>query len=326
MGGHRPFVRSRSCARERRFRESDTASVSDVLRVISWRTWLTLVLAGVACAGGAIVGGRELLQPPRVDIAQVTGSDELNEATHALDRVGIAWTLADRGQTLTVDPRRAVEARRLLRGILLPVPRRPERPGNPEPVAAELEEGLNRMLAETVGADRAYVSASVTVDRTRRSAVTDGYGPRRVELAGVREAETLTGELRNGRRAYRRTVWGADRRLTTRRFGTGRIERVSLALVVDKRLGPATARSLRLAVSTAAGIERARGDRVAVSRLALPARVDGPEPAKSGIATLLDHPVALEALPYAPWGMLFLAITVFWTRIRRDLRTAEALR
>ena len=299
--------------------------MSDVLRVISWRAWLTLVLAGVACAAVGIAGVRELVQPPRVGIAQVHDGDELNEATAALDRVGIGWTLADRGQTLTVDPRRLDDARRLLRGTLLPVPRPPKRPRNPEPVAAELEDGLNRMIAETVGADRAYVSASVTVDRARRSAVTDGYGPRRVEVGGVRVAETLTGELRSGRRAYRRTIWGADRRLTTRRFGTGRIERVSLALVVDKGLGRATARSLRRAVFTAAGIDRARGDRVAVSRVSLPATALGPEPARSGVDALLDHPMAVEALPYVPWGTLLMAITVFWMQVRRDLRTARAV-
>ena len=294
-----------------------------MLSFISWRTWLTLGLAIVTCAGAGIVAVRELVQPPRVEVAQVKDGDELNEATAALDRVGIAWTLADRGQTLTVDPRRREEARRLLRGTLLPTVRRVERPRNPEPVAAELEDGLNRMLAQTVGADRAYVSASVTVDRTRRSSVSEGFGPRRVELAGVREGETLTRELRNGQRDYRRTIWGADQRLTARRFGVGRIERVSLALVVDRRLGRATARSLRRAVSTAAGFDRARGDRVEVSRLRLPPATPSSEPAAGGLAAVLNHPLALEALPYIPWAMLVAALMLFGSQIRRDLGAAH---
>jgi flagellar biosynthesis/type III secretory pathway M-ring protein FliF/YscJ len=298
--------------------------VFGVLSFISWRTWLTLGLAVVACAGAGVVAVRELVEPPRVEVAQVKDGDELNEATAALDAVGIAWTLADRGQTLTVDPRRSDEARGLLTGTLLPTLRRPQRPRNPEPVAAELEDGLNRMLAQTVGSDRAHVSASVTVDRTRRSSVSEGFGPRRVELAGVREGETLTGELRNGRRAYRRTVWGADRRLTARRFGVGRIERVSLALVVDRRLGRATARSLRRAVTTAAGIDRSRGDRVEVSRLRLPVTTRAAEPAAGGLAAVLNHPLALAALPYVPWAMFVAALALFASQIRRDLRTARA--
>ena len=297
-----------------------------VLRLISWRTWLTLVLVGVAFAGTGIVAVRALIQPPRVEVAQVTDGDELNGATAELDRVGIAWTLTDRGRTLGVDPRRAAEARRLLRGTLLPAPRRLERRRNPEPVAAELEDGLNRMIAETVGADRAYVSASVTVDRTRRSVVTSGYGPRRVALAGVREGETLTGDLRNGRRSYRRTVFGTDRRLTARRFGTGRIRRVSLALVVDRRLGRRTARSLRRAVSAAAGIDRARGDRVEVARLRLPSTAAPAAPVPGRLAAALNHPFTVEALPYAPWAVLLLGSAMFGSQIRRDLRTAEAPR
>ena len=247
----------------------------------------------------------------------------MDEATAALDRAGIGWSLTDDGQVLRVDPRRRAEARRLLEGTLLPTVRPPRRPRNPEPVAAQLEDDLNRMLADVVGPGRAYVSASATVDRTRRSAVTDGYGPRRAALDGVAEAATLEGDFANGRRAYRRTRWGVDRRVTARRFATGRIERVSLALVVDRRLGRAAARSLRRTVATAAGVQRRRGDRLVVTRVRL--RRPGVEaPPANRVLAALGHPVARDAITHGPWGILLMAMAVFAGRLGRDLRAARA--
>ena len=291
----------------------------DVVRHISWRAWFALAL--LLCSAGALglAGARAAMEPPWAVLARIDQPGEATEASAILDRYGIRWSLRDRGQVLAVERRRRALARQLVAGTLLPARSRPSTVRNPDPVAARMEAELNGFLADVLGPGRAYVSAAVVVDRDRRAIASEAYGPRRTARALDREAARLSGDVIGGRRLLRRTTWAVDRRITRRRLAGDRIDRVSLALVVDRRLGGRKARALGRVVATAAGLDASRGDRIALSRM----RLRGTRAARAragGLATVLRHPLADVWLARAPWALLIVGVLLFVRQVRRDVR------
>lgn len=260
-----------------------------------------------------IVTARWATEPSWAAVAHAQDAGDVVEATSRLDQYGIRWSLRERGQVLAVDRGREREARRLLAGTVLPARARANRRAGGEPVARRLERGLNNMIDRTIGADRARVAATVVVDRSRRRAVRDGFGPRGPAVVDEAETSRLEGDFAQGAREVRRAVWAVDREQTWWRFATGRVERITLALVIDPRVDRRTASSLRRAVATGAGLRQSRGDRLWVSRLTLR------EPQPGGPATR-EWPW----LVYAPWAMLLVGFVLLARQIGRDLRGVRA--
>jgi flagellar biosynthesis/type III secretory pathway M-ring protein FliF/YscJ len=287
--------------------------VVDVLRHISWRSWAVLLATAACAVAGVILTARWAAEPSWAAVARAQDAADVVEATNRLDRYGIRWSLRERGQVLAVDRGREAEARRLLAGTVLPARARPNRRGGGDPVARRLESGLNDMIDRTIGADRARVAATVVVDWSRRRAVRDGYGPRGPAVVDEAEISRLEGDFARGAREARRAVWAVDREQTWWRFATGRVQRITLALVIDPSVDRRTARSLRRAVATGAGLRPARGDRMWVSRLALREPNAG-ESAAPRWAWLV----------YAPWAMLLVGCMLLARWIGRDLREARA--
>jgi flagellar biosynthesis/type III secretory pathway M-ring protein FliF/YscJ len=283
--------------------------VVDVLQQISWRSWAVLLATACCAVGGVIVTARWAAEPSWAAVAHAQDAGDVVEATNRLDQYGIRWSLRERGQVLAVDRGREAEARRLLSGTVLPARARGNRTAGGEPVARRLERGLNNMIDRTIGASRARVAATVVVDRSRRRAVRDAFGPRGPVVVDEAETSRLEGDFAQGAREVRRAVWAVDREQTWWRFATGRVERITLALVVDPRVDRRTASALRRAVATGAGLRRSRGDRLWVSRLTLR------EPQAGGLATR-----QWPWLVYAPWAMLLVGCGLLARQIGRDLR------
>ena len=281
-----------------------------MLQHISWRSWVVLLATACCAVAGVILTARWAAEPSWAAVARAQDAADVVDATSRLDRYGIRWSLRERGQVLAVDRAREAEARRLLAGPVLSRPRRDRQGG--DAVARRLERGLNAMIERTVGAGRARVAATVAVDWSRRRAVRDGFGPRRAAVLDEAGIARLEGEFAQGARKVRRAVWAVDRKQTWWRFATGRVRRVTLALVIDPSVDRGTARSLRRAMAPGAGLRPARGDRLWVSRLALK------EPDAGGPAA-----PRRPWLVYAPWAMLLVGCVLLARWIGRDLREAR---
>ena len=157
---------------------------------------------------------------------------------------------------------------------------------------AQVEAGINALLLRTVGPGKAevHVTADVNADQATQDALTYGKS---TPLKETTESEKLTGGAGSTGGAagatanipsYAAAAAGGgtskyDRKTTTRDFGVnklvtrtkvapGKVNRMSIALVVDKSVPKADLAAIRNAVSGAAGIDTTRGDTLAVSQVA----------------------------------------------------------
>jgi flagellar M-ring protein FliF len=97
------------------------------------------------------------------------------------------------------------------------------------------------------------------------------------------------------------------------------VNRIDVALVVDKSVPTAQVASLQKSVASLAGITPSRGDTLAVSRLAIAKTTAAATPAKpSPIAGLMANPLGL-----ARNVLLAIAGLVFLFMIRRSLKRRE---
>ena len=283
------------------------------MRHLPLRAWVALAVSFVGFALTTSEVLRLAVAPRYVPVA-LTELRGLPDATLALDRAGVRWRTGDGGTQLTVEAGRANEARRLLaaEGVLA----RPRRsamaaaePGPEEQAERALTGRLNATLADTVGADRAFASVSVDLDRSTRRERRLRYGRRAAVLERDREQWRLRGDFANGDGLYDTTVFGRDQSVRTTRFATGRVARLSVGLIIDPRVSRRDARELRGAVRAAVGLDRARGDVLRVSRAPVRRR------AADAAAASPDRVAAL-----VPWAVLALGTLVFLVEIVRGLR------
>ncbi len=157
-----------------------------------------------------------------------------------------------------------------------------------------LEGQLDAMLTATAGAGKAsaQVNSDLNVDATTKDALT--YAKRGVPIQTKSEQETLTGGGGAGGGAagaganipgfaaggaggggttdYQRrttdTEYAVDKIVTRTKVAPGAINKLDVALLVDKSVPAATVTALKTAVTNAAGIDTARGDRISVSQVA----------------------------------------------------------
>lgn len=200
-----------------------------------------------------------------------------------------------------------------------------------------LESQLMGLLAGTVGADKArvQVSSTLNLDKAKERKLT--YGTNEVELKRQRESETLESEggVAGGRAGvagnvpnyagalggagesnYEResdnTEVGVDKTVRDTEFAQGAVEKQTVAVVLDASVPPAVAQQLQTAVASAAGIDVGRGDQLTVSRVAF-AKPPGAK-AASPIAGYLG---------YAKWAALGLAVLLFLFFVTRHLKKRE---
>src|SRR3954471_3270523 len=159
---------------------------------------------------------------------------------------------------------------------------------------AQLQGSLDAMLSQTVGAGKAKVkvSSDLNVDQSTQDKLT--YAKRGVPLKQTKETERLrggggaggggsagtasnlpayaqaggSGGNSNYNRSQTQTDFGVDKTVTRTKVAPGQVNRLSVALVVDKSVPPAQVAQLRSAVSGAAGINTQRGDTLSVSTIA----------------------------------------------------------
>jgi flagellar M-ring protein FliF len=201
---------------------------------------------------------------------------------------------------------------------------------------AQVEAGLQALLTRTLGPGKAevQVSADVNADQATKDELTYGKS---TPLKQVDETEKLKGGSGGAGAAgtasnipsYAQSAAGGssnyDRKSTTKDFGVdktvtrtkvapGGVNRLNVALVVDKSVPKAELPAIQAAVSGAAGILPSRGDTIAVSQVAFakPAAVAAPGASPVG-----------GMLGYAKIGALALALLGFLFFSARQLRRRE---
>jgi flagellar M-ring protein FliF len=213
--------------------------------------------------------------------------------------------------------------------------------GSSSKIAAEaryntqLESNLSALLAQTVGTDKAkvQVNSDLNADQSTQDKLT--YAKKGVPLKQTEEDERLRGAgpaggaagtagnlpgyaasaggaNSNYRRSSTQTDFGVDKTVTRTKLATGQVNKLSVALVVDKSVPAAQVAQLRAAVEGAAGIDTQRGDVLAVSQVAFAKPAAEPKPGP-----------AAGILGYAKYAAVGLGLLGFLFFVMRHLKKRE---
>ena len=201
-----------------------------------------------------------------------------------------------------------------------------------------LEANLNSMLTSTLGAGKARVTvnADLNVDQVKRNELK--YAKKGVPQTVKTESEKLKGgSARAGgtagtgsniptysagsaagagnsnyqRKSKEQTV-ALDKTVSETIVAPGAVNKLNVALLVDKAVPAATVKSLEQTIGTAAGVDSARGDAITVTQMAFAK----PEVPKAG-------PVPTNLLGPIKWAGLGLATLLFLFFTRRALKKRE---
>jgi flagellar M-ring protein FliF len=207
--------------------------------------------------------------------------------------------------------------------------------------ARQMETTINGMLASTLGPGKAQVkvNADLNMDETTEDELK--YGAKGVPLSSTVDNETLTGTGAanaggnagtgsnvptysdrtnagaNGTGNYKSrkgtTEFGVDKTVRKTKIAGGAVNKLNIALMVDKSVPPATFTSLQKTVQAAAGYTISRGDTMQATQLAF-AKAETP---KAG-------PVPTAMLGPLKWVGLGLASLVFLFFMSRGLKKRES--
>ncbi len=207
--------------------------------------------------------------------------------------------------------------------------------------AAAKEAEINAMLVRTLGPDKAQVRINADLNLDETTVEELRYARRGNPVEETTETEQLEGTGGGGNEAAgtetnvpgyaerggagggesnyqsektsRKNVYGKT--VTRRKVAPGDVERLDVALLVDRSVPRAEVAQLRTAVASAAGIQADRGDTLAVSQVTF---------AKPEATTTDEGPLGDGGiLDYAKYALLGLACLIFLFFIARYLRRRE---
>lgn len=205
---------------------------------------------------------------------------------------------------------------------------------------AQVEAGLAALLTRTVGPGKAevQVSADLNADEATKDELTYGDSTPLKETSeseklegGAAAAGAASGTTANVPGAAQAAAAGGgagqgyDRKSRTRQFGVdktvirtkvapGAVNRLNVALIVDKSVPAAELPALQKAISSAAGIDPDRGDTLAVSQIAF---------AKAGEVAAPSMSPAGGMIGYAKYGAAGAGLLAFMFFSARHLRRRE---
>lgn len=211
--------------------------------------------------------------------------------------------------------------------------------------AAQLESSLDALLVRTLGPGKATVQVAADLDLSESTQEKLQYARRGTPLKETTETETLTsqgggtgatagtaaniptyaagGGAAGGNSNYRKTTaqrdLGVDKTVTRTKVAPGTVQRLDVAVVVDKKVPAADVAALRTALTSAAGIRAARGDTLAVSQVAFAAT---PAATTAPAAGPLPIPVGMQGIVKAV--AIGLGALLFLFFVTRHLRRREA--
>ncbi|MBJ7331954.1 MAG: hypothetical protein JHC95_18805, partial [Solirubrobacteraceae bacterium] len=205
--------------------------------------------------------------------------------------------------------------------------------------AAQLEGKINAKLTQMLGANKAYVQVSPTLNMNDISRDTLTWGDKGTALTSKSEKEQLesqgeaatpsgvraqledaaatgAGSQSNYNRESKEDSFGVDKQVERTKVAQGAVEKLDVAVVFDKTVPKADVSEMEAYVANAAGVDTQRGDNLSVSQIAF-AKAAKPEEAKGG-------PVPKAAAGAAKWVGLGIAGLLFLFFVTRALRKRES--
>jgi flagellar M-ring protein FliF len=190
---------------------------------------------------------------------------------------------------------------------------------------AQMSGNLNALLAQTLGPGKGQVQvhSDLNVDQTTRQSLT--YAKKGVPETVPKENENLKGGSggggtagtgsniptysaggANGNSNYKHTTGDTrylyNKTVQNTKVAPGAVNKLDVAVVVDKTVPPAELAQLKAALTSAAGLNPKRGDTIAISQVAF-AKL--PAPVKPGIVTNIGGPLKYAGLAIALLAFLF---------------------
>src|SRR3954470_12975843 len=204
--------------------------------------------------------------------------------------------------------------------------------------ANQLENQINAMLAATLGPGKAQVkvNADLNVDDTTKEQLT--YAAKGTPLTQSTSTEAMKGSgsttggpagtgsnvpsysagsganVNGGSYKNKKvdTTYGVDKQVTKTKVAGGTVNKLNVALLVDKSVPPAAFNSLKQTVATAAGVQVPRGDTITATQMAFAK----PVTPKAG-------PVPTTMLGPLKWVGLGLAALLFLFFMTRGMKRRE---
>jgi flagellar M-ring protein FliF len=201
-----------------------------------------------------------------------------------------------------------------------------------------MEAKLNALLVQTLGPGKAQVqvNADLNADRTTLEELT--YGDRRVPLSSKKTSETLRGGGTAGgggaagtatntvpsyagagggagsnyKQKSDEVVNGVDKKVSKTEVAPGGVNKMNVAVLIDKSVPRTEVAAVRNAIQSAAGIDPKRNDTFSVSQVAF-AKPPAPE----------KKPATAQALGFAKYAAAGLALLAFLFFVTRHLRRRE---
>src|SRR4051812_13280474 len=211
--------------------------------------------------------------------------------------------------------------------------------------ASAMQSTLGALIARTVGSDKAQVQVHADLNVDKASEEQLQYAKKGTPLETTKETESLKGTggagggtagaaanlptyaqnaasgggNSNYKRTTGKTTFGVNKTVTRKQIAPGAVNKLDVALLVDKSVPAAQATALKQAVAAAAGIDPKRGDTMTQSTVvfAKPKAAPGP-------AGLPVPPAFVTPLKYAGIGLASILFLFFMTRALRR-REQEAL-
>lgn len=203
---------------------------------------------------------------------------------------------------------------------------------------------INAMLTSTLGVGKGQARVNASLDLDQRTVENVTYGKEGVPITQQEESETLdskgtapqgpagvagnvpgyTGGGAGGTSKYSKTTgnteYGVDKRVESTTVVPGTVEKLSVALVLDKDVPDAQVNALEQAVAAVAGIDPKRGDTLSV------AKVDFAEPEETTPAGPSASPIAAAGGPMglAKWAVLGVGTLLFLFIVRSGLKRRES--
>jgi flagellar M-ring protein FliF len=214
--------------------------------------------------------------------------------------------------------------------------------------ASEIQSKVQNLLDSILGPNRSAVEASVVMDWSQKEVtsniydptqtvlrseqtITEGYGDPNETTSGVPGAAsnlptpvaTPTAETGTSNYYHSEQVANYEISQTQTRevFAPGKIQKVSLAVMVDSVTDEAQLESITSAVMAAAGIDTARGDTVAVNTMEFDRSYF--EEQQVALAETEKSDQYMQIGIAAGAGVLLLVLFIYFARVLRNIRMAS---
>jgi flagellar M-ring protein FliF len=210
--------------------------------------------------------------------------------------------------------------------------------------ASAMQSSLGALIARTVGTDKAQVQVHADLDVDKATEEQLAYAKKGTPLQTTKETESLKGSGAStggnagaaanlptyaqnassggGNSDYKRTTgkttFGVNKTVTRKTIAPGKVNKLDVALLVDKSVPAAQATELQKAVAAAAGIDPKRGDTMTKSTVAFVKPKAAPGP-----AGLPVPPAFIAPLKYAGIGLASILFLFFMTRALRRRETED---